>query len=104
MGMAKFSPMLLPPPPGTCAPAELTPTWRPEQSVSGPPLLPGLMAASVCTALTSVLGWLPCPTSTYRLRALTTPAVIVPLSPNGEPAATTGWPAGRPSRHITHRG
>src|SRR5689334_19750255 len=56
-GMAKPSPMLPPPDSpeglGTVAPAVGTPTSLPAQSTSAPPLLPGLMEASVCTADTS---------------------------------------------------
>ena len=53
-GMAKPSPMLPPPDSpeglGTVAQAVGTPTSLPAQSTRAPPLLPGLMEASVCTA------------------------------------------------------
>jgi len=50
-GIAKFSPTL-PLSPGGDAPAELMPTRSPEQSTKAPPLLPGLMEASVWMAPT----------------------------------------------------
>ncbi len=54
LGMAKPRPMLppvVPPVPGTRAMAELTPMTLPLRSSSGPPELPGLIAASVWIAL-----------------------------------------------------
>src|SRR5215472_11616736 len=92
-GMAKPSPMLPPAELGTVAPAVGTPTSWPSQLTRAPPLLPGLMAASVCTADTSSADLSFSPgTSTVRSRALTMPDVTVPDSPNGAPTATTGWP------------
>ena len=75
---------------------ELMPTTSPFMSTSGPPLLPGLMAASVWIAGYVVL--LPSssePTFTGRFSALTMPLVTVDSSPNGEPIATTSWPTSR---------
>ena len=54
IGIAKPTPMLPPSPvrlPPTVAIAELTPTTSPSRLTSGPPELPGLMAASVWMAL-----------------------------------------------------
>ena len=54
IGIANPTPMLPPSPPRkppVVAIAELTPITRPPRSTSGPPELPGLIAASVCTAL-----------------------------------------------------
>src|SRR5262249_12363405 len=85
--------MLPPPESGTVAPAVGTPTSWSSQLTRAPPLLPGLMAASVCTADTSSADLSfspgPCPA---RPTAPTTPEVPVPDSPTGAPTATTGWP------------
>src|SRR6516165_8997023 len=92
-GMAKPSPMLPPPEFGTAAPAVGTPTSWPSQLTRAPPLLPGLMEASVCSADTSNAVPSASPgTSTVRSRALMMPDVTVPDSPSGAPIATTGWP------------
>ena len=78
---------------GTVAPAVGTPTRSPEQFTSAPPLLPGLIAASVCSADTSSAERSSSAgTSTVRSIALTMPDVTVPDSPSGAPIATTGWP------------
>ncbi len=70
---------------------ELIPTTLPARSTSGPPLLPGLMAASVWMAgYTVALPSASEPTSTGRFSALTMPLVTVDSSPKGEPMATTG--------------
>src|SRR5215472_4173041 len=96
-GMAKPSPML---PPldspdelGTVAPAVGTPMSWPAQLVMAPPLLPGLMEASVWIAPTSsaVLSssagtWM------VRSRALTMPEVTVPDRPSGAPSTTVASP------------
>ena len=69
------------------------PTTLPSRSTSGPPLLPGLIAASVWIAgYVVVLPWPSSPTLTGRLSALTMPLVTVDSRPNGEPMATTAWP------------
>src|SRR5690242_2994660 len=96
-GMAKPSPILPPPDspegPGAVAPAVGTPTSWPWQLTSAPPLFPGLMAASVCTADTSNAEASFSPgTCTVRSRALTMPEVTVPDNPSGAPIATTGSP------------
>src|SRR5580700_9860917 len=92
-GMAKPSPTLPPPEPGTVAPAVGTPTSWPAQLTRAPPLLPGLMEASVCMADTSSADLSFSPgTSTVRSRALTMPDVTVPDNPSGAPIATTGSP------------
>jgi hypothetical protein len=78
-----------------CAPvvaiAELMPTTRPSMSTSGPPELPGLIAASVCSALSTVgvLAPVSSPTFTARSTALMMPVVTVPPSPSGAPKAMT---------------
>ena len=78
---------------GTLAPAVLTPISRPPQSTSGPPLLPGLIDASVCTApMSRAVTPLPAGTSTVRSSAATMPAVTVLDRPSGAPSATTGCP------------
>ena len=72
------------------------PTTAPVMSTSGPPLLPGLMAASVWMA--GYVVELPLssrPTLTGRSSALTMPLVTVASRPNGEPTATTCWPTSR---------
>src|SRR5688572_5363757 len=82
----------LPNPPPVVAIALLTPTTWPRRLTSGPPELPGLMAASVCTALMYDGSEPDSPVVTGRLRALTMPDVTVELSPSGDPNATTGSP------------
>ena len=68
----------------------------PVMSTSGPPELPGLMAASVWIAGYVVeLPWSSEPTLTGRLSALTMPLVTVASRPNGEPIATTPSPTPR---------
>ena len=95
LGMEKPRPMLpvpaAAPTPGTRAIALLTPITRPRLSTSGPPELPGLIAASVWIALMNA-GSSPSPAETGRLRALTMPVVTVPRRPSGAPMATTGSP------------
>ena len=100
MGIANPTPMLPdspPMPPPAVAIAELTPTTWPRRLTSGPPELPGLIAASVCTALMYDEGSssLPPPVVTGRSSALTMPAVTVELRPSGEPRATTPSPIRR---------
>ena len=68
--------------------AVFTPTTSPRALTSGPPELPGLIDASVCTASCRR----PLPSRTSRSSALTMPAVTVPDRPNGEPTASTGSP------------
>ena len=72
------------------------PTTAPFMSTSGPPLLPGLIAASVWIAGYVVL-WpsASVPTLTGRSSAETMPLVTVESSPNGAPTATTSWPMSR---------
>ena len=71
---------------------ELTPITRPLASSSGPPELPGLIAASVCTApeIEKPLGAV-----IVRPSAETMPLVTVPSSPNGLPMAIAGSPGCR---------
>ena len=76
----------LPPPVWIC---ELIPITLPELSISGPPELPGLIAASVwitCEIEKPLGAWI------WRWRAETMPVVTVRSSPNGLPIATTGSP------------
>src|SRR6476469_9399019 len=80
--------------------AELIPMTAPFMSTSAPPELPGLMAASVCTALITVSCDCPAASAspevrTGRFRAETMPDVTVAERPSGEPIATTGWPTAR---------
>ena len=63
----------------------------PVPSSSGPPELPGLIAASVWIALMNAVSPSP-PAVTGRLSALTMPVVTVPLRPRGEPTAMTESP------------
>ncbi len=110
LGMAKPNPMLPDCPPLEPSEAidDVTPTTRPWPSTSAPPLLPGLIAASVWMALVttdSACAWPPpprpgsvpppwdcCCVVTGRLRALTMPVVTVSESPSGLPMAMTGSP------------
>src|SRR6266480_1519217 len=71
--------------------AVLMPITWPERSTSGPPELPGLMAASVCKNL-----WNCCPMP-LRSLALMMPAVTVACSPKGLPIAKTQSPTCTPS-------
>src|SRR5438270_2022958 len=77
---------------------ELIPITSPLRSTSGPPELPGLIAASVWIAgyVVSWLAWpegaLSDPTDTGRFSALTMPLVTVASSPKGDPIATTFSP------------
>jgi hypothetical protein len=92
-----MEPPVLPLPP-TEAIAVLMPMTAPVPSTRAPPELPGLIGASVCTALITALVSLPSPDSrTGRSSALTMPLVTVPARPSGEPMATTGSPTTRSS-------
>src|SRR3954464_9490436 len=88
-GIAKPTPVL---PPLEEAIWELMPITRPAASSSGPPELPGLMAASVCTApgMEKPLG-----ASISRPSAETMPVVTVPSRPNGLPMAIAASPGRR---------
>ena len=90
MGMANPMPML---PLGPRI-AVLMPTTLPAESSSGPPLLPGLMAASVWIKPSSVRSFSP---RMLRPSELTMPVVKVPSRPNGLPMASTFWPTCSPS-------
>src|SRR5919201_127287 len=68
---------------------ELTPITRPLESSSGPPELPGLIAASVWMALE--IGK-PLGDVIVRPSEETTPTVTVPARPNGEPMAMAWSP------------
>ncbi len=92
IGMAKKMP---------CAPsakAVLTPTTAPEVSISGPPELPGLIAASVWIRLRSrrrslVTGSV---TTSCRPRAEMTPDVTLLVKvPSGLPMTIAVWPGWR---------
>ena len=71
---------------GSCA---LMPITAPERSISGPPELPWLIAASVCSALLIAKSF---GAEIWRWIAEMTPAVSVRSSPNGLPMATTESP------------
>ena len=76
-----------PPPELAVAIDWLMPTTRPARSTRAPPELPGLIAASVCSAsITAVLSE---PPVVGRCSALTMPSVTVPFRPSGDPTATT---------------
>jgi hypothetical protein len=83
IGMAKPIPALVP---DGDRIAVLTPITRPAESSSGPPELPGLMAASVW--ITLVISR-PALVGRRRLSALMMPVVSVWSSPNGLPIANT---------------
>ena len=86
MGTAKPRPWL---PPDCEAICSLMPITLPDESISGPPELPSLMAASV---------WMPFeivePFGDCRLRSVaeTMPEVREKSKPSGLPMATTGSP------------
>ena len=87
-GTAKPIPTL-PEEPSPVAICELTPITRPVASSSGPPELPGLIAASVW--ITSSIGSRS-GAVIRRCSAETTPVVSVRSSPKGLPIATVGSP------------
>ena len=106
IGMANPTPMdpdSPPRAPSRVAMALLTPITSPSAFRSGPPELPGLIAASVWIALMNEVS--DCsPAVTGRSRAETIPAVTVPDKPSGEPTAiavSPTWtvPALPSSRH-----
>ena len=88
-GIANPTPLLEP---DSLAICELIPITWPVASSSGPPELPGLIAASVWT--TPEIVW-PFGDWMSRPRAETTPEVSVPERPKGEPIAIAGWPTRR---------
>ena len=67
---------------------------------SGPPELPGLIAASVWIALMNAVSPSP-PAVTGRLSALTMPEVTVPCRPSGDPTAMTESPTLSPPDEPT---
>ena len=69
--------------------AVVTPTTSPRASRSGPPELPGLMDASVCTSPSSMP---PSGVGRFRCRAETTPSVTERSNPRGLPMASTSSP------------
>ncbi len=81
--------------------AVLTPITRPSASSKGPPLFPGLMAASVWIS-SGMLNL----SSFCKLRsnALTMPAVSVNCWPNGLPIAYTRWPTNTSSESANVTG
>ena len=81
-----FEGMAKPMPEAPATIAVLIPTTSPCMFTSGPPELPGLIAASVCKK--SSKG----PWSSCRALALMMPAVTVAWRPNGEPTASTQSP------------
>ena len=85
-GTAKPTPS---PPPDWLSICWLMPITRPSGPTSGPPELPGLIAASVWIAPAI---WKSVSDATERLTALTTPTESDCCCPNGEPIAATGWP------------
>ena len=92
IGMAKPMPTLPPPLPPVSI-CELIPITRPVASSSGPPELPGLIAASVwmTPSISKPSGaWI------VRRVAETTPVVRVRSRPNGLPIAIVGSPTWTP--------
>ena len=89
IGTAKPIPTLplLVPPVAICV---LIPMTSPAASISGPPELPGLIAASVW--ITSVIRKPLTSAGIWRCLAETTPVVSVRSRPKGLPIATTGSP------------
>ena len=75
--------------------AVLIPTSSPLVFTSAPPLLPGLMAASVC--MNDSIVCFPCRISIVLPFALTIPAVTVVVRLNGLPTASTHSPTRRES-------
>src|SRR6478672_4268004 len=75
-----------------CAPmmtAVLMPITSPAEDTSGPPELPGLRGASVCTTSSIIRPVRDC---SDRPSAETTPAVTVASKPSGLPIAIAIWP------------
>ena len=75
--------------------AVLMPMTRPLASSSGPPLLPGLIAASVWSRLVSVTGWPVTSSWTVMVRPVADRMPLVTVSvnvPSGLPIAITVWP------------
>ena len=81
--------------------AVLTPTSLPFASSSGPPLLPGLIDASVWTQPLIGRPATPC---TSLPTAETMPCVSVESSPNGLPMANTDWPTNNSEEEPTVMG
>ena len=72
--------------------AQTKPTISSLWLISGPPELPGLIAASVCNALINEVELFSSPAVTGRSFALMIPWVTVPDNPSGEPKAITESP------------
>src|ERR1035438_2153401 len=92
LGIANPTPLEPPVPVAELEPEtiwELTPMTPPEESIRGPPELPGFNAASVwiTCAIVAPSGALIC-----RFTAETTPVVSVQFNPNGLPIASTPSP------------
>ena len=83
------NPMPTEPLPPPVAIWELMPITRPSPSISGPPLFPGLIEASVWITLEIEK---PLGARISRATADTIPVVTVRVKPNGLPIATTGSP------------
>ena len=78
----------------------LIPITAPWESSNGPPELPGLIAASVCTMPSN--SRLPS-SRIVRFRLLIIPVVNVPSNPNGLPMARTFCPTCNPSDSPSRR-
>ena len=89
IGIAKPTPLLERAPVGPVSICALIPMTLPVASSRGPPELPGLIAASVCTAPEI---WKPLGAVIVRPSAEMTPVVRDPCRPNGEPIAIAGSP------------
>ncbi len=97
IGLAMSIGMAKPIPWAVSAWAVVTPTTRPDPSTSGPPLLPGLIAASVWIRswrLVEVEAALSAGTEMSRPRAETIPDVTLLgyWRPSGLPIAMASWP------------
>ncbi len=84
----------LSPRPGSVAASVGMPITCPSRFTRAPPLLPGLMAADVCTMLAMVAPVPPplLPSVTVRPVADTMPCVTLEDRPSGDPIASTIWP------------
>ena len=95
--MAKPSPIdpALPPVLDSEAIEEVMPMTVPDASNSGPPLLPGLIAASIWIAFVTTVSVPPSEAVTGRSRAEMMPVVTVLSRPSGLPTAITSCPTAR---------
>src|SRR5690606_40328548 len=104
IGIAKPSPMLPDMPPGRVAIEDVMPITSPCASKSGPPELPGLIAASIWIAfVTDVLCEVCDEAATGRSSAEMMPVVTVLARPSGLPTAITGSQIGKHTSELQSR-